>query len=216
MDDFVFTQYYPVLRAAKAPRATGLTMNSESEEFQEMAEAMSAATGSAFDATAPTGSVDSEVPLVSTSDMPLLCVPLPEGAEGLRFSDEALDMGLSRDPSGALALHGPLPPGPSTLALSYRLPVSGEPVSFERRFGADLPLLGVLLADNGILPETTRLHRRRPVRTEDRSYLHLEAFSVAAGEPIDLVLHRIERGGACRASRPRASCCWAPSAPSSS
>ena len=31
-DDFVFTQYYPVLRAAKAPRS-GRVMTSESEDF---------------------------------------------------------------------------------------------------------------------------------------------------------------------------------------
>jgi hypothetical protein len=144
-------------------------------------------------------SVDSEVPLVSTGDAPLLCVPLPVGAEGLRFSNASLAMGLSRDPSGALALHGPVPPGESTLALRYRVPVREEPLRFERRFGADLPLLGILLADNGILPETDRLHRRRPVRTEDRSYLHLEAFTLGRGEPIDVTLHRIER----RAGMPR-------------
>jgi hypothetical protein len=138
--------------------------------------------------------VDSEVPLVSTSDVPLLCVPLPEGAVGLRFSNASLDMGLTRDPSGALAIHGPLPPGESTLALRYRVPVREEPVRFDRRFGADLPLLGVLIADNGVLPETDRMHRRRPVRTEDRSYLHLEAFSLLKGEPIELTLHRLERG----------------------
>ena len=58
--DFVFTQYYPVLRAARTP--SGKTMSKGSESFKEMASTMSAATTSALEATAETPSVDSAVP----------------------------------------------------------------------------------------------------------------------------------------------------------
>ena len=65
-DDFVFTQYYPVLRAAKGQDAedakSGQAMTPESEEFQGMAEAMSSAMDPAFEATAETAKVDSAVP----------------------------------------------------------------------------------------------------------------------------------------------------------
>ncbi len=59
-EDFVFTQYYPVLRAARA--TSGKTMAKESEPFKEMASTMSAATTSALEATAETPRVDSAVP----------------------------------------------------------------------------------------------------------------------------------------------------------
>jgi len=60
-DDFVFTQYYPVLRAAKAPRS-GHVMTSESEDFKKLVTAMTNATGNAFEPTADTPSVDSVIP----------------------------------------------------------------------------------------------------------------------------------------------------------
>ena len=58
--DFVFTQYYPVLRAARA--SSGKMMAKGSKPFKEMASTMSAATTSALDATAETPSVASAVP----------------------------------------------------------------------------------------------------------------------------------------------------------
>jgi len=62
-DDWVFTQYYPVLTAAKGATTTsGTTMNSDSEEFMEIAEAMSGAMATVFDPTAETPDVDSAVP----------------------------------------------------------------------------------------------------------------------------------------------------------
>ncbi len=62
-DDFVFTQYYPVLRAAKASRGgNGGTMNGDNEEFQAIAAAMTAATGAAMQATATTGRAPGAVP----------------------------------------------------------------------------------------------------------------------------------------------------------
>lgn len=61
-EDFVFTQYYPVLRAAKSTKS-GKTMDSGTKEYQKMMSTMSAAMNPAFDATAETPKVDSVVPV---------------------------------------------------------------------------------------------------------------------------------------------------------
>lgn len=126
-------------------------------------------------------------PLRAGSDAPLLCLALPEGAEELRFSTAALAMGLTQEAS-ALALRGPIPAGTSQLALSYLLPTRATPVAFERRLPLAVPWLSLYLADTGLVVESPRLHRRRPVLTEDRTYLQLEAFEVAAGEAVPLTL----------------------------
>ncbi len=61
-DDFVFTQYYPVLRAAKAGRS-GKSMTAESGEGQRIASAMMGAMGPAMQPTEETPRrVDSPVP----------------------------------------------------------------------------------------------------------------------------------------------------------
>jgi hypothetical protein len=60
-DDFVFTQYYPVLRAAKAA-GSGRSMNSDDETFDKMASGMASAMGVIFQPTAPTAKVKSAVP----------------------------------------------------------------------------------------------------------------------------------------------------------
>lgn len=133
-------------------------------------------------------SVEGTGPLESGSDAPLLCVPLPPDAEALRFSNASLDLGLSRDPGGALALYGPIPPGTSRVSLRYQLPANPGAFRFDREFSREVPLLTLLVADTGLVPEASRLHRRRPVRTEDRSYLHLEAFAIEAGETVSLEL----------------------------
>jgi hypothetical protein len=127
-------------------------------------------------------------PLAAQSDAPLVCLPLPAGAEALRFSQATLDMGLDADPGGALAVRGPLPPGESALALRYRVPAPGGAARFQRSFPFELPLLSVFVADTGIRADTDRLHRLRTVRTNDRSYLHLEGFGIAQGETVELRL----------------------------
>jgi hypothetical protein len=53
----------------------------------------------------------------------------------------------------------------------------------------------VLVADNGVVADTPRLHRRRSAEVSDRSYLHLEAFGVEPGEAI--------RSGCAARRRPR-------------
>jgi hypothetical protein len=139
--------------------------------------------------------VEGSEPLHSRNGAPLFCLPLPASAQDVRFGTASFDLDLSRDPSGSLAVGGPLPPGESSLSLRYRLPTSSEPFEFERSLETEVELLSVLVADTGILPHSTRLHQRRAVRTEDRAYLHLEAFAIAADETIELSLERLSRGG---------------------
>jgi hypothetical protein len=121
---------------------------------------------------------------------PLLCLQLPAGTEALRFSSETLRTGLRRDPSGQIAIYGPLPRGASEIAISYQLPATSDGADWVRQFDRELPLLSVLVADNGVITDTQRLHRRRAVRTGDRNFLHLEAFAVHPDEPIELGLRR--------------------------
>jgi hypothetical protein len=135
--------------------------------------------------------VESETPLVAESDAPLLRFTLPAGVVGLRFSPTSLALGLDPDASGVLAVRGPIPPGDSTLALGYRLPVEGSAVRFERRFPRALPLLSMVVADTGILAETTRLHRLRSIRTESRTYLQLEGFEIEPEERIVIDLRQL-------------------------
>ena len=60
-DDFVFTQYYPVLRAARGGGRRRV-MDSSSPEFQQMSQAMGRSMEGALKPTAETGRVDSAVP----------------------------------------------------------------------------------------------------------------------------------------------------------
>jgi hypothetical protein len=135
--------------------------------------------------------VEGEAPLVAESDAPLLCLTVPESAGDLRFSPTSLAIGLDPDPSGALAVRGPIPPGASELAVGYRLPVDGSALRFERRFPRALPLLSVVVADTGILVETTRLHRLRSIRSEDRNYLQLEGFEIEPQERVVIDLRQL-------------------------
>jgi hypothetical protein len=130
-------------------------------------------------------------PLAADSDAPLLCVSLPPGAEALRFSSETLAMGAEPDPSGDLALRGPIPAGTSVVALRYRVPVAGEAVDLAPRFDRGAGALSVFVADTGIVVETSRLHRRRPIQTADRTFLHLEGFEIEPGESVPLRLARL-------------------------
>ena len=134
--------------------------------------------------------VEADGGLPESPGVPLLCVPLPAGALTLRFSAEALGAGLRRDPSGDLALHGPLPAGATPLALSYRLPARSRGADLTRRWERGVALLSVLVADNGVVPETTRLHRRRSVRSDDRMFQHLEAFAIEPLEAVEISLRR--------------------------
>ncbi len=137
---------------------------------------------------------------------PLLCLSLPAGARDLRFATSSLELGLSPAPGGALALRGPLPPGTSTLAMRYLLPADAPAADGATDFAQSLPLptplVQIFVADTGVLPKSERLHRRRPVRSADRFYHHLEAFQVAAGEPVALRLERLAPQRGSRALAP--------------
>jgi hypothetical protein len=58
--DFVFTQYYPVLRAARA--TSGMAMTKESPKYKEMVAAMANGAAAALQPTADTPRIDSVVP----------------------------------------------------------------------------------------------------------------------------------------------------------
>jgi hypothetical protein len=97
-------------------------------------------------------------------------------------------MGIQPDPTGGLALRGPIPAGRSGFAMSYLLRNGGDRMRFERSIPTGLPVLSLYVADTGVLTETDRFHRRRPVRTSDRTYLHLEAFQVDPNEAVAVEL----------------------------
>ena len=61
-DDFVFTQYYPILAAAKEGRGTGGSMDGDDERFKAMTAAMTAALEAGMEATVRTGSAPGAVP----------------------------------------------------------------------------------------------------------------------------------------------------------
>jgi hypothetical protein len=137
--------------------------------------------------------VAGDTPVVAPHGRSLLALPVPAGAVDLRFDTDAFDQGLVPDDRGGALLDGPLPPGDSTVELAYQIPVhpAGGSVTFAQRFGNELPLLSIYVADTGVRLETTRLHRRRPVATTDRTYLHLEAFQVEPDETVKLTLSPI-------------------------
>jgi hypothetical protein len=136
--------------------------------------------------------VEGNTPLRSAAGAPLLCIPLPEGAGDFRLSSGTRAMGASRAPSGALAIRGPLPAGESEIALRFLLPIERDDPWFSLVLPLDTPLLSVLVADTGLAIETSRLHRKRPLRRPDRNYLRLEAFEIAAGEPVEFRLQPLE------------------------
>jgi hypothetical protein len=127
-------------------------------------------------------------PLQAETDAPLLCLPLPAHAQALRFSPASLELGLVPDPTGGLAVYGPLPAGASELALRYRLPSGEPPVTFERSFPRLLSRLSVLVADTHLRLDSDRLHRLRPVRGQTRTYLQLEGFEIEPDQPVSIRL----------------------------
>ena len=127
--------------------------------------------------------------VLGTPGSPLLRIPLPEGAERLRFGSDAPGLELAPHPEGGLAALGGVAPGEAMVELGYQLAVDEPPAEFARRFAARVPVLSIFVADTGRLaPRSERLHRRRPFRTNDLTYLHLEAFEVAPGETVALEL----------------------------
>lgn len=139
--------------------------------------------------------VAGDAPLAGTPDAPLLRIELPAGSDDLRFAPAAQQLGLLPDPRGGLAIAGPLPPGESSVEFVYRRPLEDGPVDLALPFEKATPLLSVYVSDTGIVPESARLHRRRPVRGQDGAFLmHLEAFDIEAGETVALRLTPLASG----------------------
>jgi len=132
--------------------------------------------------------VEGDAPVLGPEDEPLLRIPVPRDARDLRFGASASPAGI-RFEQGALAIQGPLPPGPSRVDLRYRLPAESSRVDLERRFERRVPVVDVYIADTGLVVESERLHRRRPVKApNERVYMHFEAFHVAPDERVDVAL----------------------------
>jgi hypothetical protein len=128
--------------------------------------------------------VAGDAPVVAEDGKPLVAIPIPTAATDVRFgsADSAAQVVPLPDGTG-IGVLGPLAPGKTSLEIRYRLPADGGPFTLTRRFGAHVPLLSVYLADTGDLRiDSDRLHRRRPAKTPDRTYVHLEAFELAPGE----------------------------------
>jgi hypothetical protein len=126
--------------------------------------------------------------LLGTEETPLLRVPLPPEASDVQFGAEAPGIEFAPQPGGGVAVLGNVSPGEVPVQLAYRVPV-GEHARLERRFAARVPLLSVYIADTGRLaPRSERLHRAKPLRTDDLSYLVLEAFDVTPGERVAIEL----------------------------
>lgn len=129
---------------------------------------------------------------------PIMEFTLPAAAEDVRFSADASSLGLVRTDAG-IGLMGPLAPGNHVVGLAYSLRTGSDGVSFTRRFDRRLPLLRVFVADTGVAVETDRLHRRRPVRDADRTYLLFEAFELEANEPLAFSLRALPPRAGSRA-----------------
>ena len=143
--------------------------------------------------------------LLGTPQSPLLRVPIPPDANDLRFGSEAPGLEFSPHPDGGVAVLGSLPPGEARVQIAYHVPVSATGARLVRSFGVRVPLLRVFVADTGRLsPSSPRLHRARPVRTEDLNYLSFEAFDVAPGEEVALELDALPPRRASNASATKA------------
>jgi len=127
--------------------------------------------------------------LLGTPQAPLLRVPLPEGASDVRFGSEAKGLEFAPGPGGAVDVLGSFAPGEAPVQIAYRLAVPASGARLAREFGVRVPLVRVFVVDHGRLaPSAERLHRARPVRTNDLNYLAFEAFDVAPGERVALTL----------------------------
>jgi len=131
--------------------------------------------------------VDGDAGVMAAPGESLLRIHLPEASQNVRFASSAASLSVERHPVAGLEVGGVAPPGESTVAVDYRIPVKGDSVDLVRTFAQRVPLLGIYLADTGrLIPESDRLHRRRPLRTDDLTYIRLEAFNVAPGEEVAL------------------------------
>ncbi len=132
--------------------------------------------------------VEGDQSIAGTSDTPLFRTKLPAGASDIHFNDDTANLGLNLGPDGALTLSGPIAPGATQLSISYSLPLTTGASEISRRFEFAIPIFSFYTEDNGILVESERLHRRRPVASEQSIYQRFEGFQVPASEEIKIRL----------------------------
>ena len=138
--------------------------------------------------------VDGGLQLVRPDDAPLLHIDLPEGAEFQGLTTGSSAFGVSPGENGGLDINGPLPPGTSSVGYRFRLP-AGDPTQLDLQMSKEVEMLNVLVADNGVVIESDRLHRQRPFKQGTRFYLHRQAYRVEPGERIGLALRPIASSG---------------------
>jgi len=136
--------------------------------------------------------VESDRALAAADEDVLYTVDLPDDASDVRFATDPPGIPLVPDGDGGIAVAGPLPSGTTIVEILYQLPVQAGRSQLALRSSAHTPLLSVFLADTGIVAESDRLHRRRPVRSQDRNYVHLEAFEVEPDEAVSLSIRALE------------------------
>ena len=124
----------------------------------------------------------------------LLEFSLPPNAEFLGLTGSTRMLGVEASGDGGLAVRGPLAPGPSVIGYRYRIPVEGR-AELGIRFERAVDLLNVLVADNGVIIESKRLHRKRPFKQGTRFYLHREAYQLSADELVLVQLESLRRSG---------------------
>lgn len=132
--------------------------------------------------------------LVAAPGGRLYRIALPPDARDIRFATDPPGIALVPGEDGGIEVAGPIPAGEATLELLYHVPVNGGRSEVTLQSSRAIPLLSVFVADTGLALDSLRLHRRRPVRTEDRTYLHLEAFDVEPDEKVSIAIASLERG----------------------
>jgi len=138
--------------------------------------------------------VDGDTNIVAPEGEALVHLPMPEGAEFLGLSGAAAALGVAPAAGGGLEIRGPLPPGTSAFGYKYRAPADAAGIShLDLHFGRPVDLLNLLVADNGVIVESERLHRRRPFRQGTRTYLHNEAYQVSPAEHVAIQLRPLDR-----------------------
>ena len=138
--------------------------------------------------------VDGGLQLVGSADEPLLHIELPEGAEFQGLSAGSSALGVVPGANGGLDVLGPLPPGSSAIGYRFRLP-AGEQTRFDLQVSREVEMLNVLVADNGVIIDSERLHRQRPFKQGTRFYLHRQAYRVGPGQKVGLALTPIGSSG---------------------
>lgn len=134
--------------------------------------------------------------LVAPAEGGLYRIAVPDGASDIRFATDPPGIVLAPAEDGGIEVAGPVPAGESTIELLYHVPVSDGASEVVLQSSRGVPLLSIFVADTGLELASDRLHRRRPVRTEDRTYLHLEAFDVEPNERVALRMETLSRGSA--------------------